>query len=64
MPVSKFDSPTSVPPPIIVPDTLSNFPLYGFTLIIETPLPIDTSNLFFVPEKIEDIEDESLYTSY
>ena len=45
MPVSKLDRPTKVPPPIIVPDTRSNFPLFD-TLIIETPLPMETKSLY------------------
>jgi len=43
MPVNKLDKPTRVPPPIMVPDTLSNEPLLE-TFIIETPLPIETSS--------------------
>jgi len=40
-----------VPPPIMVPDTLSNEPLLE-TLIIETPLPIETSSLDYYPVNI------------
>ena len=43
-PVSRFDSPRRVPPPIIVPETLSN-ELKSFTLMIETPEPQLTSSL-------------------
>jgi len=40
IPVNRFASPSRVPPPIIVPETLSN-ELKLFTLIIDTPEPID-----------------------
>jgi hypothetical protein len=61
-PVSKLDSPTRVPPPIMVPETLSNLPVAGLTLIIDTPLPIETSSLFLLPEN-KDPKLESLYIS-
>ena len=44
LPVSRFERPISVPPPIIVPETRSK-ELKSLTLIIDTPEPMLTSNL-------------------
>ena len=51
MPVKRLDRPTRVPPPIMVPETLSNEPLF-YTLIIETPLPMETRSFDFGPLKM------------
>lgn len=58
-PVNKLLNPINVPPPIIVPDTLSKAPDVGLTLIIDTPDPIDTNILDLGPCKKLFIDESS-----